>query len=253
VVFSASGGADFSPRPVEPDPLAGQGGGVDNRPPVAVNGAVDGIHDLGGMQGFGPVVVEPDEPVFHAGWEGRVFALVSFVIGRGLANTDAFRHAIERLPPVLYLTAGYYGRWLAALERLLVEKGVLAPGDVEARLAGRGPSAGAPPPAGAVPARGAMRDVAARPRFAVGDAVVARSIHPAGHTRLPRYVRGKRGVVTRVHPAWVFPDTNAHGLGEHPQYVYSVRFAARELWGDDADARAVVHVDVFEPHLDPHR
>jgi hypothetical protein len=199
---------------------------------------VDGIHDLGGMQGFGPVVVEPDEPVFHAPWEGRVFALASLVVGRGLATPDAFRHAIERLPPVVYLTAGYYGRWLAAVERLLVETGVVA---------------GAPSPAGHVPAHGALREVAAAPRFAVGEPVVARNVHPAGHTRLPRYVRGRRGVVVRVHPAWVFPDTNAHGLGESPQYVYAVRFTARELWGDDADPRAVVHVDVFESHVEPAR
>jgi nitrile hydratase subunit beta len=197
---------------------------------------VDGIHDLGGMQGFGPVVVERDEPVFHAPWEGRVFALPAFLIGRGFVTVDAFRHAIERLPPAVYLTAGYYGRWLAALERLVVETGI----------AGDGPL-----PAGGVPARGAMREIAAAPRFAVGDAVVARDVHPAGHTRLPRYVRGRCGVVARVQPAWVFPDTNAHGLGENPQHVYAVRFAARELWGDAADARAAVHVDVFESHLEP--
>jgi hypothetical protein len=195
---------------------------------------VDGIHDLGGMQGFGPVVVEPGEPVFHAPWEGRVFALAGLVIGRGLATPDAFRHAIERLPPVVYLTAGYYGRWLAAVERLLAETGVMA---------------GGPPPA----TPGAMREIAAAPRFALGEAVIARNVHPAGHTRLPRYVRGKRGVVARVHPAWVFPDTNAHGRGENPQYVYAVRFPARELWGDEADPRAAVHVDVFESQLGPGR
>lgn len=201
-------------------------------------GVVDGIHDLGGMQGFGPVVVERDEPVFHAAWEGRVFAIVSFVVGRGLANTDSFRHAIERLSPVVYLTAGYYGRWLAAVERLLAEKGILASGELAATV---------------VPTPGAMRQISDQPRFAVGQTVVARSIHPTGHTRLPRYVRGRRGVVARVHPAWVFPDTNAHGLGENPQYAYGVRFAARELWGDDADARAAVHVDLFEGYLRPAR
>jgi nitrile hydratase len=199
---------------------------------------VDGIHDLGGMQGFGPVVVERDEPVFHAPWEGRVFALPGFLIARGFVTVDAFRHAIERLPPAVYLTAGYYGRWLAALERLVIETGI----------AGAGPL-----PAGGVPARGARREVAAAPRFTVGDAVVARDVHPTGHTRLPRYVRGRRGVVARVQGGWVFPDTNAHGLGEKPQHVYAVRFAARELFGDAADARAAVHVDVFESHLEPAR
>jgi nitrile hydratase subunit beta len=192
---------------------------------------VDGIHDLGGMQGFGPVVVEPDEPVFHAPWEGRVFAMAALVMARGIANPDAFRHAIERLPPVVYLSAGYYRRWLAALERLVGERGDAAP------------AAPGPP--------GARREVAEAPRFAAGQAVIARDVHPGGHTRLPRYVRGRRGVVARVHPAWVFPDTNAHGQGEQPQHAYAVRFAARELWGDGADARAAIHVDLFESYLEP--
>jgi len=190
---------------------------------------MDGIHDLGGMHGFGPVVVEHEEPVFHAAWEGRVFALAGLAIRGGLANPDAFRHAIERLSPAEYLTAGYYGRWLAALERLLSERGALP------RRA---------------PAATARRDVPRVARFAVGDAVVARKVHPAGHTRLPRYVRGRRGVVACVHPAWVFPDTNAHERGEHPQHVYAVRFAATELWGDDADPAASVHVDLFESYLE---
>ena len=190
---------------------------------------MDGIHDLGGMHGFGSVVVERDEPVFHAAWEGRVFALASLALAGGLANVDAFRHAIERLSPVEYLTAGYYGRWLAALESLAAARG--------ARLR----------PA----ARTARRDAPRLPRFAAGEAVVARNVHPAGHTRLPRYVRGRRGVVARVHPAWVFPDTNAHDRGENPQHVYSVRFAATELWGDDADPAASVHVDLFESYLEP--
>ena len=190
---------------------------------------MDGIHDLGGMDGFGSVVVERDEPVFHAAWEGRVFALGSLAIAGGLANPDAFRHAIERLPPVEYLTAGYYGRWLAALERLVAERGAQ------------------PRPARTATAR---RDAPRAARFAVGDAVVARNLHPAGHTRLPRYVRGRRGVVAHVHPAWVFPDTNAHGRGEHPQHVYAVRFAATELWGDGADPAAFLHVDLFESYLE---
>jgi nitrile hydratase subunit beta len=191
---------------------------------------MDGIHDLGGMHGFGPVVVDPDEPLFHAAWEGRVFALAGLAIAGGLANLDAFRHAIERLSPVEYLTAGYYGRWLAALERLVAEHGALP----------------RPPRAGT-----ARRDAPHAARFAAGDAVVARNVHPAGHTRLPRYVRGRRGVVVHVHPAWVFPDTNAHERGEHPQHVYAVRFAATELWGDDADPAASVHVDLFESYLEP--
>jgi nitrile hydratase len=191
---------------------------------------MDGIHDLGGMQGFGRVAVEAAEPVFHAAWEGRVFALAGLAVAGGVATPDAFRQAIELLPPVVYLTAGYYGRWLAALERLVAER--------------------SGPPAGRA-GGGARRDVAWSARFARGHAVVARDVHPAGHTRLPRYVRGRRGIVARVHPAWVFPDTNAHGRGENPQYVYAVRFAARDLWGDDADPAASVHVDLYESYLDP--
>jgi hypothetical protein len=190
---------------------------------------MDGIHDLGGMHGFGPVVMGCEEPVFHAAWEGRVFALAGLAVAGGLANPDAFRHAIERLSPVEYLTAGYYGRWLAALERLVAERGAL------------------PRRAAAATAR---RDAPRGPRFVAGDAVVARNVHPAGHTRLPRYVRGRRGVVALVHPAWVFPDTNAHERGEHPQHVYAVRFAATELWGDDVDPATSVHVDLFESYLE---
>src|SRR6185295_18312521 len=204
--------------------------------------AVDGIHDMGGIQGFGSVRVERDEPVFHAPWEGRVFALTGLALGAGVGNVDAFRHAIERLDPVTYLTAGYYGRWLGALERLLADAGAIASGELDARIAG-GPGGAATPwtPAGP-PSVTAVRTIATPPRFAAGDPVRARDLHPAGHTRLPRYVRGRPGVVARVHPACVFPDAHAHGRGEQAQHVYAVRFAARDLWGDDAEAGAVVHV-----------
>jgi nitrile hydratase subunit beta len=225
---------------------------VDKRRAGSLNGAVNGIHDLGGMHGFGRVVVEPNEPVFHERWEGRMFAVAALLTARGLANADAFRHAIERLPPAVYLTAGYYGRWLAAVERLLVERGILAPGELDARARGEHAAGGdgrLPERSGALP--GARREVARAPRFAAGQTVVARNLHPAGHTRLPRYVRGRRGIVARVHPAWVFPDSNAHGLGENPQHAYAVRFAARELWGEDADAHAAIHVDLFEAYLEP--
>jgi nitrile hydratase beta subunit len=223
---------------------------------------MDGIHDMGGMHGFGPVVVEADEPIFHAAWEGRVMAMANLLRGEGLTNVDAFRHAIERMDPAEYLSAGYYGRWMAALERLLVEAGVLAPGEIEARLrgapSGTGADANTGPmnvtPTGALTARsheaGVIRTVGNSPHFALGQAVRARNIHPEGHTRLPRYVRGRRGIVDRVHPACVFPDTHAHGRGENPQYVYCVRFAARELWGEDAEPDASVRLDLFEDYLE---
>ena len=192
---------------------------------------MDGIHDLGGMQGFGPVPWSESEPSFHAPWEGRVFALASLAIAAGVANVDAFRHAIERLDPVTYLTAGYFGRWLGAAELLIEE----TTGKQLTRPA----------------APGTLRAVAHAPRFAVGDRVRTRQMHPAGHTRLPRYARGLRGTVALVHPAFVFPDTNAHGRGEEPQHVYAVRFDARELWGEAAEPGVLVHVDCFERYLEP--
>ncbi len=192
---------------------------------------MDGIHDLGGMQGFGRVPWSETEPRFHAPWEGRVFALASLALAGGVANADAFRHAIERLHPVAYLTSGYYGRWLAATELLLRE------------AAGRELTRPA--------SLAALRSVDPAPRFAAGDRVRTRRMHPTGHTRLPRYARGLPGTVALVHPAFVFPDTNAHQGGEHPQHVYAVRFAARELWGEGAEPGVQVHVDCFESYLEP--
>jgi nitrile hydratase len=194
---------------------------------------MDGIHDLGGMHGFGRVPWSASEPAFHAPWEGRVFALASLALTAGVANIDAFRHAIERLAPVTYLTSSYFGRWLAATELLLRET-------AEKKLT---------PPT----SPGTLRTVARGPRFKVGARVRTRPMHPSGHTRLPRYARGLRGTVALVHPAFVFPDTNAHGQGEEPQHVYAVRFAARDLWGDDAEPGVHVHVDCFERYLEPAR
>ena len=213
---------------------------------------MNGIHDLGGMHGFGRIEVESDEPVFHARWEERVLGMVYQVVGFGWVTLDAFRHGIERMDPVAYLTAGYYGRWLAAMERLLAERGVLAPGDVDARSAGR--AVGVPAGMAGVPGRvaaGFERPVDRAPRFQPGDAVRARVRSPGGHTRLPRYVAGRAGIVHLRRPAFVFPDSNAHGRGEDPQYLYNVRFAATELWGDAAEPDSCVHIDLFEPYLEP--
>ncbi|HUI28123.1 MAG TPA: nitrile hydratase subunit beta [Candidatus Kryptonia bacterium] len=213
---------------------------------------MNGIHDLGGMDGFGRVEAEPNEPVFHAPWEGRVLAMVNLALGRGLANVDAFRHAIECMDPVAYLSVGYYGRWLTALETLFSERGIVRASEIEARLRGRVAASADPLPELIPPPRpNALRTIDTPPRFSVGQVVRARNLNPHGHTRLPRYVRGKHGTVARVHPAWVFPDTNAHGLGEHPQYVYAVRFAAADLWGAGADPEAAMHVDLFETYLEP--
>ncbi len=193
---------------------------------------MNGVHDLGGMHGFGPVVVEADEPVFHAEWEKRVFAAVMLSMGAGVANIDRFRHAIERLDPIEYLSAGYYGRWLGALEcvvRELRESGF--------RLESAEP--------------GSIRSLHTQPRFEVGQRVRARNLQPPGHIRLPGYARGKSGAIARVYPGFVFPDTNAHLLGENPQRVYAVRFDALELFGTGAEPNACVHVDLFESYLEP--
>jgi nitrile hydratase len=213
---------------------------------------VNGIHDLGGMHGFGPVEIERDEPVFHAPWEQRVLGMAYQMVGFGWVNIDAFRHGIERIRPVEYLTLGYYGRWRASLERILVERGVLAAGEVDARCSGRtvAPPAVTPNPPQDL-AYGFERTLERPPRFQPGDAVRTRVVSPAGHTRLPRYVAGRRGVVCTVRVPYVFPDTNAHGRGEDPQHLYNVRFAAAELWGSAAEAGTAVQIDLFEPYLEP--
>jgi nitrile hydratase beta subunit len=212
---------------------------------------MNGIHDMGGLHGFGRVEVEPDEPVFHERWEARVFGMVQSLGG---GNIDAGRHSIERLDPVAYLENGYYGRWLAAFERTLLGAGVLTPVEIERRLAAGPPPArkpGAPPAPWRPRAPSYVRAVEREPVFASGDAVRTRNHQPSGHTRLPAYARCRQGVVHRVHPAMVFPDDHAHGRGENPQFLYSVRFEARELWGDAAEANSAVHLDLFESYLEP--
>jgi nitrile hydratase len=213
---------------------------------------MNGIHDLGGMHGFGPVEVEPDEPVFHARWESRILGLAYQLVGFGWVSVDTFRHGIERTDPVDYLTLGYYGRWRASLERILVERGVLVAGEVDARSAGTNP---VPPPTGTLPPGereyGFERTLSRLPRFTVGAAVRTRLASPEGHTRLPRYVAGRRGVVASVGAPYVFPDTNAHGRGEDPQYLYNIRFEGTELWGADAEPATALHIDLFEPYLEP--
>ena len=207
---------------------------------------MDGIHDMGGMEGFGPMV--RDEAMFHAPWERTAFALASGV--QIVGNTDEFRHSIERLDPGFYLTADYFGRWLGALEIRLVERGLLDSDELDARAGSARARPSAVPPRGlpaASPEGGPRRDLDRPPRFAVGETVRARDIHPVGHTRLPRYVRGHRGVVTHAYPAFVFPDTHAHGRGDDPQYVYAVQFLARDLWGEGDHT---VSVDLFEPYLE---
>jgi nitrile hydratase subunit beta len=222
---------------------------------------VNGLHDLGGMQGLGPVVIEPDEPPFHHPWERRAFAITLAALYLGEWNVDQVRAMRERLPPTEYLATSYYGVWLFGLERLLDARGlvldeeraarrqdptvpvaridrarVLAARDVE-RVLGT--------------ARASRTDDAIEPRYRVGDRVLTRTINPVGHTRLPRYARGKRGLVTDDHGVWIFPDSMGNDRGPDAQHVYTVRFEARELWGDGARAGDAVYVDLWDDHLEP--
>ena len=217
---------------------------------------MNGVHDMGGMQDFGPVVAESDEPPFHDEWERRAFGLTLAIGALGRWNLDQSRSARESLSPALYLASSYYRIWFEGLTRLMLERGLatreeLADGKMRMRPA----SAAAVLLAERVApmlARGAstQRPPLAPARLKVGDQVRARNINPPSHTRLPRYCRGRTGTIVTVHGAHVFPDSNALAAGEQPRWLYTVRFAAAELWGADTTASAV-HVDCWEPYLEP--
>ncbi|WP_187971384.1 nitrile hydratase subunit beta [Aquibium microcysteis] len=218
---------------------------------------MNGPQDLGGQMGFGPVAPEMDEPLFHAAWERRALGVTLAAGAMGAWTIDESRHARESLHPADYYASSYYEIWTKALERLLVRHGFVDEDELAQRKALR---PGAAPKrvltvadVAPVLARGGPcdRPVAAPPRFAPGDRVRTRNIHPVGHTRLPRYVRGHVGTVEAVRGGFVFPDTNAHGRGENPQWVYTVVFAGRDLWGDDADPTLSVSVDAWESYLEP--
>jgi nitrile hydratase len=221
---------------------------------------LDGIHDLGGHEGFGAIEPEADDPAFHARWEAVVFAMVMAGARAGATgNADRYRHAIERIDPVAYLTHGYYGRWLGGIETLLLEAGVVDRDELDRRARARGASSGdriAARPAAQpdqVPTATdptAHRPLSNPPRFEPGAGVHTLDHGHPGHTRLPGYARGRRGPVVDHHGGWVFPDRHAHGEGEHPCHLYTVAFTARELWGGDADPEAEIHLDLFEPYLE---
>lgn len=216
---------------------------------------MNGAQDLGGMMGFGPVVAEPDEPAFHAQWERRAFALTMAAGFTGQWNIDMSRSARESLPPAQYLSSSYYEIWFAGLERLLVDRGLLSAEELAtARPLGPARAGLRALAADKVPEALARGGPSERPapgpaRFAKGDAVRALEMNPVHHTRLPRYVRGKAGRILALHGAHVFPDTNARGLGEQPQWLYTVRFEAHELWGADTTAASVC-VNCWEPYLE---
>jgi len=217
---------------------------------------MNGVHDMGGMHGFGPVTPEPDEPVFHAPWEGRVLALRRAVGAWRRWNIDAGRHTIETLPPADYLRFTYYEKWLASTIKLVLGADLVSQRELETGR--RDPAVPvAMPPLTAdmvlpVIMKGGptLRETSASPRFAAGQTVKARDINPVGHTRLPRYVRGRRGTIECHHGAHVFPDSNAKFEGENPQYLYTVRFESPELWGEMANPADAVYLDLWEDYLD---
>ena len=212
---------------------------------------MNGIHDMGGMHGFGAVEIEENEPVFHARWEGRVVGMRALARAKGMIVLDESRYAVERLDPADYLNLSYYERWLRSFESQLIADNWMRSGEVEAWLAGD-PLDPAPVPALPRPVGGgARREIDVEPRFVVGQRVRTLNHQPPGHTRLPAYVRARRGIIAIVHPsAWVLPDSNAHRKGENPQAVYAVRFAADELWGGSAEPGTFVYLDLFESYLE---
>ena len=218
---------------------------------------MNNVHDMGGMQGMGPIAYEKEEPVFHEPWEGRVYALSRALRAFGRWSLDADRYALETMPPEEYLRMSYYERWLKRMEKQVVEHGLVTREEFESGKPDRGAALGRPALTAAMSNRFLSRGIATavepgiRPRFEAGQRVRARNLHPAGHTRLPRYARGKTGEIARDHGVYLFPDTNAHSLGENRQHVYSVRFAARELWGEQAPARDAVFIDMWDEYLEP--
>lgn len=216
------------------------------------------IHDMGGTSGFGSLPLEDNEPVFHAEWERRVFGLMMTSLGPFQVNLDNVRSRMEAIPPVTYAKISYYEMWLAALEDLITERGNVSTADLAALADGKEvPLARDAEP---FPAEGmlaflatgatAARSIEVPAKFSVGDIVRAKNLNPDGHTRLPRYVRGKVGVITAEHGGQIYPDTNAIFAGEGPERLYTVAFQATELWGSEANAKDTVYVDLWEPYLE---
>jgi nitrile hydratase subunit beta len=217
---------------------------------------MNGVHDMGGQHGMGPVQYEKNEPVFHEPWEGRVYALTRAMRAWRKWSLDTDRHWLELLPPADYLRMSYHERWLYRLAAHVVKYGLVTKEEMESGKAAAGSAKATPPFSLATASRWLSRgipssqDPSIRPLFKVSQRVRARNIHPTGHTRLPRYARGKIGTVVRDHGVYVFPDTNAHFQGEKRQHVYSVRFTARELWGESASRLDSVHLDMWDDYLE---
>jgi nitrile hydratase beta subunit len=218
---------------------------------------VNGVHDMGGMHGLGALDYARNEPVFHAAWEARLFALRRAMGAWRKWNIDATRHSIERLPAEQYLAQSYFERQFAAFLQMLVASGFIAEGEIAAGHADGAQQAATPAmsvDSAAVLVRKGVscrRETGLQPHFELGQAVHTRNLNSTGHTRLPRYARDKVGTIDRCHGVFVFPDSNAHFQGEKPQPLYSVRFEARELWGMQASESDSVYIDLFEDYLEP--
>jgi len=218
---------------------------------------MNGVHDVGGMQGFGPINPEANEPVFHAVWEGRVMAMNLAMAAWGKFVADNRRYVRELIPPAEQIAMSYYEKWYRGLITNMLDARMVTQPEVDSGMPVGGAVKSVPPlTAARVPAfwaNGApkIRNVPVLANFRVGQRVRARTINPVTHTRLPRYARGKIGMVTRDHGIFVFPDTNSQFLGEKPQHLYSVRFAARELWGEQAKPKDTVYIDMWDDYLEP--
>ena len=216
---------------------------------------MNSVHDMGGMHGMGPIEPEPNEPVFHEPWEGRVFALFSGGLGRwGRGrNWGSFRFELESIPAADYLRMSYYERWFTMLTGRLLRSNLVTAAELESGVADPNlPKPVVLPASGNASAGSTQLDDEVSPKFRSEQRVRARNMHPRGHTRLPRYTRGKSGTIVRVHGVFDLQDTDVHGFrfGYRPEHVYTVRFAARELWGDRASERDAVYVDLWESYLE---
>ena len=217
---------------------------------------MNGVHDMGGVMNFGPVEQEPVEAAFHAEWERRVFGLTLAASATGAVNIDMGRRARESIPPAEYLSSTYYQIWLAGLESLLLETGLVSDEELSSGTA-RTPAAPVtrvltPQMVPSMPAVGSdsERPAETPARFAAGDPVITRNIHPMGHTRLPRYTRGKRGVIERVHGPCLSRFECARA-GRGAQRLYTVRFTGAELWGQDGDPTLTTSIDAWDSYLEP--
>jgi nitrile hydratase beta subunit len=223
---------------------------------------MNGVHDLGGTDGLGPIDPQDNEPVFTADWEKAVFTMLPATLARGHYNLDQIRFGLEQMPPGDYLTSRYFEHWLYTIESNCVRTGVIDPDELDKRTAHYLANPDAPLPDRQDPEVAALvqmvckmgasarREVAAQPRFEAGTHVRVAADHPYGHTRRARYIRGKAGVIDLVHDSFVYPDAAGNGLGEEPHYVYTVRFDAAELWGSGSAApNSSVCFDVWEPYI----